>query len=208
MHRQDLEKEFPKGGVHTKEINMLCISAFLAFFIVIAGNAHAACSSCSGEADWSRSADEFIGWDPVGLEPAVFGLVQTAQPAPEMNAALDAAVKPDDGENYSRIIGLLSMNATPAPVLSGGTTRITAVLAINQSERQNQGDMQISAQALIRDSAGSEVDRLILVGSSAEKYFSNWVADVPPGWYRVDLLASSPEETARFKNALQIEVLS
>ena len=187
---------------------MLCIPAFLAALIIIGGNAHATCSSCSGEADWSRSADDFIGWDPTGGESAAFGLNQVAAPAPEESVTQDAAPKADEGENYSRIIGLQSINATPAPVRSGSTTRITAVLAVNQSERQNQGDMQISAQALIRDSAGSEVDRLILVGSAADKYFSNWVADVPPGLYRVDILASSGEETARFKNALQIEVLS
>lgn len=187
---------------------MLCISAFLAALIIISGNAHAACSSCSGEADWSRSADEFIGWDPTGGESAAFGLNQVAAPIQQESATQDAAAKADDGENYSRIIELQSINATPAPVPSGGRTRITVVLAINQSERQNQGEMQISAQALIRDSAGSEVDRMILVGSSAERYFSNWVADVPPGLYRVDILATSAEETARFKNALQIEVLS
>lgn len=186
---------------------MLCIWAFLAALFITAANAHAACSSCGGEADWSRSADEFMSWDPTGEVPAAFGLDQAAPPTPVKDAAGYAAVKAAEGENYSRIIALQSINATPTPVKSGDKTMITAVLAINQSERQNQGEMQLSAQALIKDSAGGELERLILIESSAHSYFSNWVADVPPGSYRVDILASSPEEMAGFRDALQIEVV-
>jgi len=197
-----------KGGVKTKGLTMLCIWAFLAALFITAANAHAACSSCGGEADWSRSADEFMSWDPTGEVPAAFGLDQAAPPTPVKDAARNYAVKAAEGENYSRIIALQSINATPTPVKSGDKTMITAVLAINQSERQNQGEMQLSAQALIKDSAGGEVERLILIGSSAHRYFSNWVADVPPGSYRVDILASSPEEMAGFRDAMQIEVVA
>lgn len=190
-----------------KGLTMLSISAFLAALLVMAANAHAACSSCGGEADWSRSADEFIGWDPTGGESAAFGLDQAAAPTPVKDSAQYAVVKADEGENYSRLIALQSINATPTSLKSGDKTMITAVLAINQSERQNQEEMQLSAQALIKDSAGGEVERLILIGSSAHRYFSNWVADVPPGSYRVDILVSSPAETARFNEALKVEVV-
>jgi hypothetical protein len=194
---------------------VLCISAILAALFIMASNAFAACSSCGGEADWSRSADEFMNWDPTGEEPAAFGINpaanqpvnQAALPAQKEMAARETVVEADEAGNYSRIISLQSINATIATVKSGGTTLITAVFAVNQSERLSLGETQLSVQALIKDSAGAEAERLILIRSSANRYFSNWVADVPPGSYRVDILASSPEEEARFRNALEIEVV-
>jgi len=194
---------------------VLCISAILAALFIMASNAFAACSSCGGEADWSRSADEFMNWDPTGEEPAAFGINQAANqpvnqaalPAQKEMAARETVVEADEAGNYSRIISLQSINATIATVKSGGTTLIAAVFAVNQSERLSLGETQLSVQALIKDSAGAEAERLILIRSSANRYFSNWVADVPPGSYRVDILASSPEEEARFRNALEIEVV-
>jgi len=194
---------------------VLCISAILAALFIMASNAFAACSSCGGEADWSRSADEFMNWDPTGEEPAAFGINpaanqpvnQAALPAQKEMAARETVVEADEAGNYSRIISLQSINATPASVKSGGTTLITAVFALNQSEGLSLGETQLSVQALIKDSAGAEAERLILIRSSANRYFSNWVADVPPGSYRVDILASSPEEEARFRDALEIEVV-
>jgi hypothetical protein len=202
-----------------KKPNMLYISAILALFI-LSSNAFAACSSCSGEADWSRSASEFIDWDPTGEEPAAFGIDQAANqatnqpvnqaelPAQQEMAGRENVLKTDEAGNYSRIISLQSINATPASVKSGSTTLITAVFALNESGRQNPGETQLSAQALVKDSVGAEVDRLILISSSANQYFSNWVADVPPGSYWVDVLASSGMEAARFDEALKVEVVS
>ncbi len=193
--------------------NMLCISAILAALFIMASNAFAACSSCSGEADWSRSADEFMNWDPTGAEPAAFGINQAASqaanqaalPAQQEMAGWENVLKADDAGNYSGRISLQSINATPAPVKSGGTTLITAVFALNQSGWQE--ETRLTVQALVKDSAGAEVERLILIGSSANRYFSNWVADVPPGSYRVDVLASSPAEAVRFDDALKVEVV-
>ena len=111
----------------------------------------------------------------------------------------------DEAGNYSGKISLQSINATPAPVKSGGTILITAVFALNQSGWQE--ETQLSVQALVKDSAGAEVERLILISSPANRYFSNWVADVSPGSYRVDILASSPAEAVRFDDALKVEVM-
>ena len=187
---------------------VLCISAILAALFIMASNAFAACSSCGGEADWSRSADEFMSWDPTGEEPATFGINQAAAPAQPDNAARNRLAKAEDADasNGSRTISLQSINATPASVKSGETTLITAAFATSRWDGQNPGEMQLSAQAVIRDSAGAEVERLILIGSSADRYFSNWVVDVPPGSYWVDILASSAEESARFDEALKLEV--
>ena len=195
--------------------NMLCISAILAALFIMASNVFAACSSCGGEADWSRSADEFMNWDPTGEEPAAFGINQAANqaasqaalPAQQETAGWENVVKADQAGNYSGTISLQSINATPAPVKSGGTTLITAVFAFNQLEGQNPEETQLSVQALVKDSAGAEVERLILISSPANRYFSNWVADVPPGSYRVDVLASSRTEAVRFDEALKVEVV-
>lgn len=193
---------------------MLSISAIMAALFILASNAFAACSSCGGEADWSRSADEFMSWDPTGEETAAFGINQAANqasdqaalPAQQETAARNAVVKAEAG-NYSGKISLQSINATPASVKSGGTTLITVLFALNQSEWQIPKGSQLSVQALIKDSAGAEVERLILIRSSANRYFSNWVADVPPGSYRVDILASSSAEAARFDEALKMDVV-
>ena len=116
-------------------------------------------------------------------------------------------VKADQAGNYSGTISLQSINATPAPVKSAGTTLIAAVFAFNQLEGQNPEETQLSVQALVKDSAGAEVERLILIRSLGNRYFSNWVADVSPGSYRVDVLASSSAEAVRFDDALKVEVM-
>jgi hypothetical protein len=203
----------PQEGFRMNGQNMLCISAILAALFIMASNAFAACSSCSGEADWSRSAGEFMNWDPTGAEPAAFGINQAASqaanqaalPAQQEMAGWENVLKADDAGNYSGRISLQSINATPAPVKSGGTTLITAVFSLNPSGWQEAP--RLTVQALVKDSAGAEVERLILIGSSANRYFSNWVADVPPGSYRVDVLASSRTEAVRFDEALKVEVV-
>jgi len=195
--------------------NMLTISAILAALFIMASNVFAACSSCGGEADWSRSADEFMNWDPTGEEPAAFGINQAANqaasqaalPAQQETAGWENVVKADQAGNYSGKISLQSINATPALIKSGGTTLIAAVFAFNQLEGQNPEETQLSVQALVKDSAGAEVERLILISSPANRYFSNWVADVPPGSYRVDILASFSAEAVRFDDALKVEVM-
>lgn len=195
--------------------NMLTISAILAALFIMASNVFAACSSCGGEADWSRSADEFMNWDPTGEEPAAFGINQAANqaasqaalPAQQEMTGWENVVKADQAGNYSGKISLQSINATPALIKSGGTTLIAAVLAFNQLEGQNPEETQLSVQALVKDSAGAEVERLILISSPANRYFSNWVADVPLGSYRVDILASSPAEAVRFDDALKVDVV-
>ena len=202
-------------GFRMNGSNMLCISAMLAALFIIASSAFAACSSCGGEADWSRSADEFMNWDPVGEKTAAFGINQAtnqaanqaALPVQQKMAAWETVAKADEAGNYSRKISLQSINATRTSIKSGGTTLVTAVFGLNQSEGKSLVDTQLSVQAQVKDSAGAEVERLILIRSSANRYFSNWVADVPPGSYKVDILASSPGEEARFRDALQIEVV-
>jgi hypothetical protein len=67
--------------------------------------------------------------------------------------------------------------------------------------------MQLSVNGGIRNSAGSQVAKLILTRQSDSQYSGNWTADVPPGVYSLDLSAFSLQGAASFKDALQIEVL-
>lgn len=190
-----------------KESTTLSIMAFLAALVVLASSAFAACSSCAKEGNWQDSANAFIAGEPINDDPMVFtAKVARAESSQfEKNAQMTAGNDSIDND-LDRII-LKSINATPATLNSTGTTRIMAVFAINDSEREGQGEMQLSANAVIRDSAGSEVAKLPLIRQSAGHYSNNWTADVPPGIYSLDIAAFSLDGAASFKEALQIEVL-
>ena len=60
--------------------------------------------------------------------------------------SLEAAALP----RHSAASPLQSINATPAPVKSGGTTLIAAVFAFNQLEGQNPEETQLSAGQISR----------------------------------------------------------
>jgi len=189
--------------------NMLTIMAIPALFLVLACCAHAACSSCAKEADWSETAKAFISGTPMSEEPIAFGpkaaRAETSQFEKRTESAPETAE--NSGEGDSNKIALQSINATPASVNSTATTRIAAVFAINSSENVDQGEMQLSANGVIKDSAGREVAKLTLIKQSDSQYTGNWTADVPPGIYSMDIAASSIFGAASFKDAMQIEVL-
>jgi len=188
-----------------KESSILYIVAFLSF-VALASVAYGGCSSCK-DGNWQESADAFLNGRPINDEPIVF----TAKAAREQSSQFENEAKGAAGngskDNDLGGISLQSINATPAIVNSTGTTRITAVFAINGSQGQDQAEMELSANAVVRDSAGSEVAKLILIKQSANQYSSNWVADVLPGIYSLDISASSQEGVASFKDALDIEVI-
>ena len=192
-----------------KYLSMLSIMAILASILVLAGSAHAACSSCAKEADWSETASAFLEGRTMSDEPVAFGPKVARAESSQFERRTEGA--PATAENVSdpgsASIALQSINATPSAINSTATTRIAADFAINSSERVNQGEMQLSANALIRDAVGDEVAKLILIKQSPSQYSANWTADVPPGIYSVDISASSLDGAASFKDALQIEVL-
>lgn len=191
-----------------KDSTILTITALLAALVVLASSACAACPSCK-EVDWSETANAFISGTPMSEDPIPFGpkaaRAESSQFEKDSSDAPGAA-EVSDNSDLGRI-SLQSINATPARVNSTGTTKITAVFAINGSEGQDQGDMQLSANAVVRDSAGAEVAKLILIKSSSNQYSNDWMADVLPGIYSVDISASSQEGAASFKDALHIEVV-
>mgnify|MGYP007112883691 CR=1 FL=1 len=191
-----------------KDIRMLSVMAILAVLIVLAGSADAACSSCAKEADWSETASAFLEGRTMSDEPVAFGPKVARAESSQFERRTEGA--PATAENVSNpgsaSIALHSINATPAVINSSATSKITAVFAINDSKRADQGEMQLSANALIKNSAGGEVAKLPLIRQSAGLYSVNWTADVPPGIYSIDIAAFSLDGAASFPDALQIEV--
>jgi hypothetical protein len=191
-----------------KDSTIFTIVALLAVLVVLASSASAACPSCK-EVDWSETANAFISGTPMSEDPIPFGpkaaRAESSQFEKDSSDAPGAA-EVSDNSDLGRI-ALQSINATPATVNSTGTTKIIAVFAINGSEGQDQGNMQLTANAVVRDSAGTEVAKLILIKQSANQYSNDWMADVLPGIYRVDISASSQEGAGSFKDALNIEVI-
>jgi len=192
-----------------KYLSMLSIMAILASILVLAGSAHAACSSCAKEADWSETASAFLEGRTMSDEPVAFGPKVARAESSQFEKRTEGAPATEESASDpgSASIALHSINATPAVINSSAATKITVAFDINSSERTNQGEMQLSANAMIKNSAGSEVDKLPLIRQSAGLYSSNWTADVPPGIYRIDIAAFSLDGAASFKDAMQIEVV-
>jgi len=183
--------------------------AILAVLIVLAGSADAACSSCAKEADWSETASAFLEGRTMSEEPVAFGpKVARAESSQFERRTEDAPITAENASDTgSASIALHSINATPAVINSSATSKIVVAFDINSSERTNQGEMQLSANAQIKNSAGGEVAKLPLIRQSAGLYSANWTADVPPGVYSIDIAAFSLDGAASFPDALQIEVL-
>ena len=192
-----------------KDIRMLSVMAILAVLIVLAGSADAACSSCAKEADWSETASAFLEGRTMSEEPVAFGpKVARAESSQFERRTEDAPIMAENASDPgSASIALHSINATPAVINSSATSKIVVAFDINSSERTNQGEMQLSANAQIKNSAGGEVAKLPLIRQSVGLYSANWTADVPPGVYSIDIAAFSLDGAASFPDALQIEVL-
>lgn len=184
--------------------------AILAALVVLAAGASGACSSCAKEADWSETASAFISGTPMSDKPIAYGpgvaRAESSQFEREGQASTDTT-ESERAEGGNGKIALQSINATPATVNSTNTTKIVALFAINDSERQDQGGMQLSASATIKDSADVAVKKLNLIKTSANVYSNDWIADVTPGIYSVDISASSLDGAASFQDVLQIEVV-
>jgi hypothetical protein len=194
-----------------RESDLLPVAmAILAALVVLAACASGACSSCAKEADWSETASAFISGTPMSEDPIPFGPKAARAESSQFEREAQASTDTTESERAESSLGgiaLQSVNATPATVNSTNTTKIVAVFAINDSERQGQGGMQLSASATIKDSAGAAVKKLNLIKTSANVYYNDWIADVPPGIYSVDISASSLDGAASFQDALQIEVV-
>jgi len=175
--------------------------AFLMAMTALAFTASAECASCMKEGDWSQSASNFLEGKSTSDVPAEFGpkVVRKTASQFEKTAAAEAPVME---------IVLKSINATPSLANSASPVRITAVFALNGSEQaENQTEIQLTATASIKDSAGKEIQKVNLIKTSGNEYSNDWVASVEAGIYSVDIAASSLQGSASFNDVLQIEVV-
>lgn len=185
----------------------IIILVFLSF-IALAAVAYAGCPSCR-DGNWQESADAFLEGRPINEDPVVFSAkaARTQSSQFEKDAEEGQATMVASQDNNTQGITLQNISASPSRVNSSATTKITASFAINRSAGADQSAMQLSVNGEIKDSAGGEVAKLVLIRQSDSQYWGNWTADVPPGIYSLDLAAFSLDAAASFKDALQIEVL-
>lgn len=184
---------------------LICM-AFLASIVALASFASAECASCMKEGDWSNSANNFINGQPTSDEPIAFGPKVVRKTESQFEKTNTDASSENPSANYELV--LKSINAIPAQVKSKDAVKIIAVFALNSStQAENQTELQLTATASIKDSNGKEVEKLILIKTSANEYSKDWNANVPAGIYSVDIAASSLQGVGNFVNALQIEVV-
>ncbi len=184
---------------------LICM-AFLASIVALASFASAECASCMKEGDWSNSANNFINGEPTSDEPIAFGpkVVRKTESQFEKTNTDASSEKPSANDE----LALKSINAIPAQVKSKDAVKIIAAFALNSStQAENEAELQLTATASIKDSTGKEVEKLILIKTSANEYSKDWNANVPAGIYSVDIAASSLQGAGNFVNALQIEVV-
>jgi len=183
-------------------IFLICLAS-LAVIVALSSSAFAGCSSCMKEGDWSQSADAFLEGKTVSDEPVDFGPKAARQTSSQFENSNDAKAS----DSSTKIV-LQSVNATPDAIEANGIAKITAVFAQNGTKAEDQEEMQLTATATIKDSAGKEIRKLNLIKSAANEYSNNWAANVPEGVYSVDIAASSLDGASSFADALQINVIS
>lgn len=183
-------------------IFLICLAS-LAVIVALSSSAFAGCSSCMKEGDWSQSADAFLEGKTVSDEPVDFGPKAARQTSSQFENSNDAKAS----DSSTKIV-LQSVNAIPDAIEANGIAKITAVFAQNGTKAEDQEEMQLTATATIKDSAGKEIRKLNLIKSAANEYSNNWAANVPEGVYSVDIAASSLDGASSFADALQINVIS
>ena len=181
---------------------LICLAS-LAVIVALSSSAFAGCSSCMKEGDWSQSANAFLEGKTVSDEPVDFGPKAARQTSSQFEDTDDAKAS----DSSTKIV-LQSINATPGAIVANGTAKITAVFAQNGTTAEDQKELQLTATATIKDSAGKEIRKLNLIKSAANEYSNNWAANVPEGVYSVDIAASSLDGASNFADALQINVTS
>ena len=183
-------------------IFLICLAS-LAVIVALSSSAFAGCSSCMKEGDWSQSANAFLEGKTVSDEPVDFGPKAARQTSSQFDNSDDAKAS----DSSTKIV-LQSISATPDAIQANGMTKITAVFAQNGTKAEDQEELQLTATATIKDSAGKEIRKLNLIKSAANEYSNNWAANVPEGVYSVDIAASSLDGASSFVDALQINVTS
>jgi hypothetical protein len=207
-------KAMTKAGLILVSISLLVAVATLA------ATATAQCASCNGEEDWTASANSFLEGKPVSETPPLWGPAAERQKNSQFDksATASAADAAKTAQTQAFSIDLKSASALPISAAAGGPVKIAAVFGItgsipsgNESESGNASasgnQMPLTAEAVIKNQSGAEVGRVNLIQATGGEYTGIWNADVAVGVYMITLVASTPQESRTFDDALQIEVI-
>ena len=206
------------------ELILISISVLVAV-ASFAAIASAECASCQGEENWDASASSFLEGKPISETEPNWGPAAEREKnsqfdkksESDQSAAASAADAATTGDGKPSGIDLKSMNAEPITVAAGGPVKIAAVFGIaasnssgNKSDSGNASSAgnqtPLTAVAIIKNQSGAEVARVDLIQASGGEHTGTWNADVAAGVYRITLVASTPEESRTFDDALQIDV--
>jgi hypothetical protein len=202
-------------------IIVVSISLIMATFVGLLSHADGqGCPTCgrAEEYDWISSAADFIAGKPANETPPIFPPLAARQNNPrymagfgsEWNKASAASASNESKtplvEQKILDVALENVSASPNPVNPNNPVMITAILRrpISNADKNETGST-FSAYASMRNSAGNEIDRINLVPLSNETYAGIWNAN-KAGIYRATIVASSPDASKIFNDALQIDV--
>ena len=188
-------------------------------------SASAACSTCSKEEDWSKSATSFLEGTPINETQEEFGpkvarmassQFEKKSEADQMSPAIAAPARasPAASADAQPAIVLVSVNADHINVSAGNAVNITALFATTSAEKPTDSsnaslnsESRITASATIKNSTGINAANVVLIKTSGNEYTGIWNASVLPGIYSLSISASSLQGSETFNDALQINVL-
>ncbi len=190
----------------SKSILILALVCIIVALGGLAAIASAGCTACGAEENW----DPMQKLDEIGNPAAQQGATQifSAQAARSTNSQFNngaaqngdasksdttnsAAQKPELGASLNNI------GASPNPTNPGSPVKITATL----------GDMaNMTTYAIIRNSAGVEVNNVTLDQTPGGEYIGTWTAPIATGFYNTTLVASAQGKSTTFNDVLQIDV--
>jgi len=178
-------------------------------------SAYAYCSTCGGEQNWSATATSFLEGTPQNDTVPVWGPKAERQKNSQFSSDANKDQENTSGASETSEISanvpavsidLINASAEPNPANSGSSVKITAVFKEGSSDSSG-GQALLTAVATINNTTGDEVGKLGLLQSADNEYSGIWNADVAAGIYKATIVASSPQASGTFKDALQIEVI-
>jgi hypothetical protein len=174
----------------------------LALIIILACLASsAAAQSCSGCTQSSCPlSQEWSAKSFLENTPTETNTVATKEIADKASDKLNSSIKVP-----KLSIDLKNTSAEPNPVNLGRPVKFAAVFGDNSTATSG---TKITAYATIRNSAGTEIDKVDLEHTYGEGYAGMWNANVAVGVYEVSIVASASDASKNFNDALRIEVIS
>jgi hypothetical protein len=194
----------------------------------ISSSAHATlatCPACSGEQpDWTKSATSFLEGNTIQDTPST---LNGAQQARLLDAQIDARKKTSIDSNTANNkaatlirnstpifdIHLNDLYAVPNPAKFKDAVKIVASfgnISNNSATRDGPSSAADSTNLVVyidlKNSAGSDVARVNLNQSSENEYSGIWNASVESDTYNATIVASRPDGSKTFNDALQIMV--